>query len=431
MYCWDVEIHSWYSLMDYRDIVPEGVNIDALCPSSGYLTRQISFLLSSYVYQEGEDTENLGLLIPRYKALGRTAPNGKVYPNTPIARPNEDDLVPVRSIITKVKGDRNVITPDLIGKKFTDFTPGAAIGLSFATSFTESTTQGALGLKHGGHERVLGQDGYLVAPKQCTFREEGKWIYLKTRTGELKYPRPDNLVTLDKEKFEKDENVCCAYTTTSPIYKLNAMIKLMQAMPSKGKRYYEKDDVITSDCYAYEDGIIHYEETANGDMRVFVGGQEYQYNPMCMYYYPEGTEIKKFDRICSGVINMTQVARVLGPQKLNDTYLIFRKQLYTLTDGDFLKTGVSSLTSTQEEIIELLFDGLTRTDYDSKSESINDIDFMGSQKSILNKKSFYTALSFGYSSKIVDRALKGDVNLDGDVMTNAVLGLLLNNKLDN
>ena len=63
--------------------------------------------------------------------------------------------------------------------------------------------------------------------------------------------------------------------------------------------------------------------------------------------------------------------------------------------------------------------------------SIKHVDYIVSQKSILNKKSFYTVLSFGYSSKIVDKAIKGDVNLDGDVMTNAVLGLLLNNKLDN
>lgn len=115
-------------------------------PSSGYLTRQLSFLLNNYIYHDGEDPENPGLLIPRYKALGRTAPNGKVYPETQIARPDENDLVPVRSIVTKCNGDLNVITPDLIGKKFKDFTDGAAIGLSFATSFTESTTQNALGL---------------------------------------------------------------------------------------------------------------------------------------------------------------------------------------------------------------------------------------------------------------------------------------------
>lgn len=118
-------------------------------PSSGYLTRQLSFLMNSYVYKEGEDTENPGLLIPRYKALGRTAPNGKIYPDKPLASGSEDDLVPVRSIITKNTGDPNVITPDLIGTKFKDFTEGAAIGLSFGTSLTENITQSALGLKHG------------------------------------------------------------------------------------------------------------------------------------------------------------------------------------------------------------------------------------------------------------------------------------------
>lgn len=101
------------------------------------LTRQISFLLNNFVYHEGEDAENPGLLIPRYKAVSRMAPNGKRY--GPVARQNEDDLVPVRSIVTKNKGDLSVITPDLIGDRpgISDFTDGAAIGLSYATSTTE------------------------------------------------------------------------------------------------------------------------------------------------------------------------------------------------------------------------------------------------------------------------------------------------------
>ena len=81
-------------------------------PNSGYLTRQISFLLNNYVYHEGEDKENEGILIPRYKALGRTAPNGKVYSDKPLVNGSEDDLVPVRSIITKFKGDVETVTPD-------------------------------------------------------------------------------------------------------------------------------------------------------------------------------------------------------------------------------------------------------------------------------------------------------------------------------
>lgn len=175
------------------------------------------------MYREGEDLDNPGLLIPRYKALGRTAPNGKVYSEKPLASGSEEDLVPVRSIVTKKTGDLNVITPDLISKKFKDFTEGAGIGLSFGTSLTENITQSALGLKHGGHERVMLQEGYLRAPKACDFREEGRWIILKVRGGELKYPRPDNLVTVGKAKFEKDELMATAYNTTSPIYKLNAL----------------------------------------------------------------------------------------------------------------------------------------------------------------------------------------------------------------
>jgi len=87
--------------------------------------------------------------------LGRTAPDGKVYPDKPVARESESELVPVRSIITKKDGDLSTVTPDLIGKKFKDFTDGAAIGLSFATGFSESTTQAALGLKNLRRQNLL------------------------------------------------------------------------------------------------------------------------------------------------------------------------------------------------------------------------------------------------------------------------------------
>lgn len=404
-------------------------------PSSGYITRQISFVLNNYVYHEGEDKDNPGLLIPRYKALGRTAPNGTKYSDKEIARGNENDLVPVRSIVTKNKGDLNVITPDLIGTKF-NITDGTAIGLSFATSFTEATTQGALGLKHGGHERVLDKTGYLVATKETTFREEGKWIYLKVRgkAAELKYPRPDNLVTLGKDKFEPGENICVAYNTVSPIAKLNSLIQLMRAKGSDGLRYYEKDSVIVSDCYALESGEIHYVETPNGEIEVHIGSDVYQYNPLCMYYFADGEKVEKFDRICSGVVNIPHVISYYKSD-INSIYLVFRKQLYTLTDNGFMKEngkyGLTDLSSTQEEIIELIFRGLTAVTYNPDTAKIDEIEFQGTHNATLSKKSFYTALSYGYSGKAVDRALKGDVNLTGDVMTETVLGLLLNNTLDN
>lgn len=273
------------------------------------------------------------------------------------------------------------------------------------------------------------QEGYLRAPKACEFREEGRWIILKVRGGELKYPRPENLVTTGKTKFEKDELMATAYATTSPIYKLNALVSLMRAKNSQGQRYYEKDNVIVSDCYAYSDGVIRYVETKDGEMEVWIGSQQYDYNPECMYYYPDGTEIKKFQRFCSGVVNMNHVISELGTD-IETIYMIFRKQFYTLTDGGYLKTGVSSLGSTQEELIELLFTGLTNVVTDPKTAKIKEIEYQGTQTGVLSKKSFYTVLSYGYSSRVVSRALKGDLNLSGDVMTETILGLLLNNKLD-
>lgn len=284
-------------------------------------------------------------------------------------------------------------------------------------------------MKHGGHERVLNTEGLLKAPKQCEFREEGRWIYLKVRGGELKYPRPNNWVGVGKTKFEKGDLIGGAYNTTSPIYKLNALIKLMRAKGSDGTRYFEKDNVIVSDCYALNDGVIHYKETKEGDIEVWIGDTQYDYNPDCMYYFPDGTEVKKFQRISSGVCNMNHIIAELG-SNINDIYLIFRKQFYTLTDGGFVSTGLSDLHATQEELIELLFTGLTDVSVDPETQKIEDIQYLGTQSSVLNKKSFYTVLSYGYSSRVVSKALKGELNLSGDVMTETILGLLLNNKLD-
>jgi hypothetical protein len=163
-------------------------------------------------------------------------------------------------------------------------------------------------------------------------------------------------------------------------------------------------------------------------MHVTIGSREYQYNPLAMYYFPDGSDVKKFDRICSGVVYMPHVVSQLTD--INDVYLIFRKQLYTLTDSDFIKTGVTSLSGTQEEIIEMLFVGLTSVKYDPKTRAVEEIEYNGAQNSVTGGKSFYTALSFGFGSRIIDRAIKGDINFSGDVMTEVILGLLMNDTLD-
>lgn len=389
-------------------------------------------MLNNYTFtREGEDKDNEGLMIPRYLATGRTAPNGKIYPE--VARTNEDDLVPVRSIVKKKTGDINLVTPDLLGKRFlqASFPNNSALGLSAGTSFSESTTQSILGLKHGGHERIQDLTGNLYAEKDCTVREEGKWLILKVRGGEQKFPRPSNWVAMPKEKYSAGELIGTAYNSTSPVYKLNAVIKLMNAKGSSGIKYYEKDKVVIADCYSYNEGKIKYVEDKEGRIEVYIGDTRYAYSPESMYYFPEGTVIKKYQRFCSGVANMRQVSSDLGSD-IDGIFNIFRKQYYSLTSASYQKNGVVSPGDMQEEIVELVFTGLTNPKYvDGNPENkLEELEYLGTQNAILNRKSFFTTLSYGWSNKIIGKALSGEIELENDVMTDTILGVLMNDKLD-
>lgn len=385
-------------------------------------------MTNNYKYKLGEDPDNKCILIPRYRASGRVAPDGKRYPVREI-KPDESDLVLVRSIITKFK-QPDIVTPDCLSLNYKDLTPESAIGVSFGTSITEAITQGALGLKHGGHERQLNQTGVLYAPKAIKeLREEGKFLYLVPQSGdELKYPRPENLVLTPAKKFKAGDIIGTAYNTTSPIVKLNSLIKLMRATGDRGKRYYEKDDIIVSECYAYEPGEIHYTEDKSGDIKVEIGGIRYICNPQCMYYYPDGTKIEKYQRFASGVADMSRVISRLK-DNIRDIYIIFRNQFYTLVDGDYVTKGLSP-HSNQEELCEMLFISLLNVDYDEAQDKIQDIQYLGTNSGIMNNNSFYTMLSYGYSSRVISKALRGEAVLKNDVMTDTILGLLINNKLD-
>lgn len=384
--------------------------------------------MNNYKYELGEDPENKCIMIPRYRAAGRVSPDGKRYPEREL-KPDEKDLVPVRSIITKFSNP-DIVTPDCISTKFKDLTPGTAIGTSFGTSITEAITQGALGLKHGGHERILQEEGILYAPKAVkNIREEGKFMVLECNSGgDLKYPRPENLVLTPNKTFKGGDIIGTAYNTSSPIVKLNSLIKLFRATGSRGKRYFEKDDIIISECYAYEPGVITYKENKSGDVVVEIGGIRYTYNPLSMYYYPEGTKIEKYQRFCSGVVDMGRVVSRFG-NNLQDIYIVFRNQFYSLVDGGFLKEGLNP-HSIQEELCEMTFISLLNVDYDPEKDSISDIQYLGTNSGIMNNNSFYTMISYGYASRVVTKALRGKAEFKNDIMTDTVLGMLIQNRLD-
>lgn len=280
----------------------------------------------------------------------------------------------------------------------------------------------------GGHERVIDESGILRAPEGCRLDSSNpNWIILKCRAGkELKYPKPSNFVENTKDKYQRDDIIGTAYRTTSPIYQLNALIKLMRAKGSDGSRYFEKDNVLISDCYCLESGEIHYVMDSDGDIKVTIGGREYYYQDEAMYYYPDGTFINKYQRFCSGVVDIAKVAGELSD--INDIYQIFRSQFYELSSKSFKKNKIVSDSDNREELVEMVFTSLTKV----KSDGIGGVDanFLGVAKSIKGSDSFYTLLSYGEAGRVVRKALDNKVELQGDIMTNTILGILLNNQLD-
>ena len=100
--------------------------------------------------------------------------------------------------------------------------------------------------------------------------------------------------------------------------------------------------------------------------------------------------------------------------------------VYNLVIEDYNK----KLEDIPEEMVEMLFISLIDVEYNTKNLNIDNIKFLGTCSGIENSKSFYTLLSYGNASKIINKTIKGKYTFKDDIMTETVLGLLLNNKLD-
>ena len=391
-------------------------------------------MMSNYIYTtNGEDKDQkTGLFIPRYRAAGRISPSGEKYKET--KKESEDDLVPVRSIVTKTTGNLDEVTPDLISTdRFTDLTDGTAIGLSFATSMTESVTQGLMALKHGGHERQLSSENNLIAPADCEVEESGNWLLVKLKGGTVKkYLRPANIVMMgNNTKFNKGDIICSAYHATTPAIKVKYMTKLLGANLNSGVQYFEKDIIIISQCYAVDDGVIEYIEDNMGKIKVKIGKREYEYNENCLYYYPAGTTVKKYQRICSGLADMFFYAKVFTDD-VQGLYMIFRKQFYSISVpgfNNYLEDTTVPSDALPEEMIELAFRAMINGKINKTKKTLEDIQYYGTTATAKKNGSFFRMISFQDSASAVKAAIRGEAEFTNDLMTDTVLGLLLNSNL--
>jgi hypothetical protein len=167
-----------------------------------------------------------------------------------------------------------------------------------------------------------------------------------------------------------------------------------------------KNNILISDCYCIADGKIHYEiDQRTNNVVVSIGDYIYEYNPQACYFYPEGTEIKKYQRICSGLMKFENISN-----RLNDyveCYYFFKNQFDELLD-----VAPELIEFTYSIIVKLRDGHITR----------NSI-----IQTISNSQSIYTSISFGYASRIIKRIDAKGVRFVPDTMSRVILSLLVGN----
>lgn len=372
-------------------------------PTSGNFTRQMVFAASPYYYSEEIDEKNKGILIKKKDAEGRTNLDGTI-----VNKSNSEDLIRVRSIVTSSKKDDTVITQDMI-TDLMKYKQGSHVGIEMITSLTESLTQAGLSLKHGGSLFNLDPLSKIIAPENVTVTLTEDWILLKGKSKSYKFPKPNNFIQnfSDGNKYKKGETVGYSYHIFTPSYKMDCAIRLCEARKVTSKKKFASNDILISECYAYEDGIITYVSN-DKTTKVFINDIEYRYNPNALYFLPEGTKVKKYDRICTGILDIREVVN-----KLNDyeeTFYLFRTQF-------------NELLQVTPELVEFLYVLIVRK-----------VDGRIAIKKIINiiheSKSIYTTLAFENAKKSLLKIDSKGLPFIEDTMTRVLLSLLINNKIN-
>jgi hypothetical protein len=188
-----------------------------------------------------------------------------------------------------------------------------------------------------------------------------------------------------------------------------------------------------SECYAYEDGKISYRSTDEG-MKVYINDQEYQYNPKALYFLPEGTVVKKFTRICTGILDIRKVINKVN-NNYEDAFYFFRKQFNEIlqripnilnkkiSETNDIIIDISDKDKITPELIEFLYILIVkkingRLVVKNVKESIHEFD------------SLFTTLSFENARKSF-RKITPEEGLPfvSDTLTSIILPLLVNKKL--
>lgn len=372
---------------------------NAAVPQSGYVTRQFTYLATEYSYKDTTDENNKGILIPADRAEGRTSPSGEIY-----SKSSSKDLVPVRSIITSTL-PKGIISKDMLPNMFT-YKDGSRLGMDLISSTTEQLTQSGLALKHGGNLFVLDDSEAIIAPANGTLEVTDTWLFLHgDNKMDYKWPKPDNFVAAlaNSNRYKKGEVIGRMWHKVTSSYRLDCIIKLCGARSSNANKTYLNNKKFVSECYAVSDGVVKYDSDNDGNIKVYVGDDEYYWSSDIVFLYPEGTHVKKYDRISSGTLDMSSMANRITDYV--ELFYFFNKQFCELVD----------LSS---ELIEFLYVLLV-----TKKDGY--LEWKSVLKNIQSSESFFKTLAFGYARNTFEKVDYNGMDFVADPLTQVMLSLIV------
>jgi len=391
-----------YSRLAIENRATQDIKVSGV-PLGGYQTRQISFLAQGYRYLDQDDPENKGIELSKKDAIGRTTVDGEI-----VTVNYSGDKVKVRSIVTSSYKDK-VITRDMIPNIF-KYTEESSIGISMMTSLTEGLTQSSLALKHGGNLFGLEPNGELHALDDVTVEVTDDFIVARSSSKVYKYFKPDEFVLnyAENNKYNKGELIGIINLMKTPTYLLDCTITLIGGAKVTPKKHFAKNNVLVSDCYSCNEGTIHYVSDVSGK-HVFIDDEEYNYNPNALYFLPEGTHVNKYDRICSGIMDINITAKHID--NYIEIFKIFFKQFRELHP------------SIQAELIEFLYTLITRVNKNNK------VYRMSIKQVVKTESSIITSLSFEDSRRKLAEVDYEGKEIKPDTFALILLPAIFNNNL--
>lgn len=378
-------------------------------PNSGYTTRQLVFLGFPYVYSSETDPKNKGIYLDASRALGRTLVDGTIVTPELISKSKGEKLL-VRSIITTSILDRTVITSDCLTNLNT-WKDGDQVGTSLLSSLTEGLTQSGLALKHGGALFRMDPKSCIKAPEECTCATTDQYVVLTGKSGkEYIYPKSYNFVVnyTPTNSYKVGEVVGVSYHLSTPSYKLDSVITLIEARRSHSSKRLINNKVLISECYAYGDGKIQYNKVNDKITSITIGSYTYQYNPNSCYFLPQGTEVKKGDRFCTGLMDLD--AAINKVNNYVDVFYLFDAQFNEL------------IPNMQSDLIEFLYALLVKRNNGRIT-----------RKSVVNAvnetPSIFTRMGFQNARKVFENISPKGAEFLSDTVTSILLPSIFINEI--